>query len=282
MSKFIDMTGWKMWEHGIPDSRWTVVEVVKDIAQPNGKQIKMWKCICQCGVVKEVNGANLRGGKSKSCGCLSVEKAKNNTFKDVYSKKHGATGTRLYYEWTHIKARCYNINTYNYNDYGGRGIIMCDEWNMSFERFRDWALANGYADNLSIDRIDVNGNYEPSNCRWVTPKEQSNNRRNNIIVEINGEKKTLKQWCETYNKDYKRVHNRIKYSHWDVMDAIFSPKNSKKPTGKRVECDGVVFDSITECANNIRKNPRSVAAWLNGTRTMPKELVDRGLKFVVK
>lgn len=279
MSRFIDMTGWKMWEHGIPDSRWTVIEAAKDIVQPNGKQIKMWKCICRCGVVKEVNGTNLRSGNSKSCGCLSIEKSKNNTFGNSSFNRHGASGTRLYYEWTHIKARCYNINTRNYNDYGGRGIIMCDEWSHSFESFRDWALANGYTDELTIDRIDVNGNYEPSNCRWATNQEQANNKRNNIVVEIDGERKTLKQWCDIYNKDYVRVHSRIKYSHWDIMDAIFLPKNSKKPVGKSVECDGVVFDSIVECANNIGRNCSSVSAWLNGTRAMPKELVDRGLKF---
>ena len=282
MSRFVDMTGWKMWEHGIPDSRWTVIEAAKDVAQPNGKQIKMWRCICRCGVIKEVNGTNLRSGKSKSCGCLSVEKARNNTFGNSNFKKHGATGTRLYYEWTRIKARCYNNNTYNYGDYGGRGIIMCNEWNMSFERFRDWALANGYTDELSIDRIDVNGNYEPSNCRWATSKEQSNNRRNNIIVEINSEKKTLKQWCEIYDKDYKMVHNRIRRSGWNIMDAIFLPKGSKKLVGKQVECDGITFDSIAECANSIKRNYRSVSAWLNGARTMPKELADRGLKFVDK
>lgn len=279
MRKTIDMTGWKMWEHGISDSRWSVIGASKDVTQPNGKQIKMWKCICKCGKIKDVNGTNLRSGKSKSCGCLSAEVARSNTFPNGCNKKHGDAKTRLYYEWMHIKARCHNSNTYNYKDYGGRGIMICNEWDVSFESFRDWALSNGYTDELTIDRIDVNGNYEPSNCRWATPKEQSNNKRNNIMVEINGEKKTLKQWCEIYNKDYKIVHSRIKRFHWNVIDAIFLPKNLKKFAGKRVECDGVVFNSIAECANKIGKNCRSVSMWLNGTRKMPKELFDRGLKF---
>lgn len=214
MSKSIDMTGWKMNEHGIYDSRWTIVEAAPDLIRANGKHIKMWRCVCECGNYGIIDGVNLRSGASKSCGCLSRERAR----KTLY--KHGHAGERIYYEWTRMKARCYNKHTYNYCDYGGRGIAMCDEWRDSFESFLEWANSSGYKDNLSLDRIDVNGNYEPSNCRWATPKEQSNNRRNNIFIEIDGEKKTLKQWCEFYGVDYKLVHARIKYRGWNPVDAI--------------------------------------------------------------
>ena len=284
MSKFIDMTDWVMSQHGVVDSRWTVMARDKDMVQENGKHFIMWKCICQCGNIKTVYGSNLRSGKSKSCGCLSKEVAKTRDYKNVNRPvKHGGAKTRLYYEWTHIKARCYNQNTSNYDDYGGRGIIMCDDWNNSFESFRDWAIANGYNDNLTIDRIDVDGNYEPSNCRWATQKEQSNNRRNNIIVEINGEKKALKQWCEIYNKNYQRAHYRMRKLHWDATDAIFLPickAGTINKIGKRVMCDGIIFESIVSCAKNIERNSKSVAMWLNHTRKMPQEFIDRGLKFV--
>lgn len=94
---------------------------------------------------------------------------------------------------------------------GGRGIIMCDEWKNNFLSFKDWAMTNGYKEDLTIDRIDVNGNYEPDNCRWITNKEQQSNKRNNVIVEYNNEKMTLKQWSDRMKLDYKSVHYYYHY-----------------------------------------------------------------------
>lgn len=110
--------------------------------------------------------------------------------------KHGMRNTRIYNIWRSMNQRCSNPNTINYHRYGGRGIKVCDEWKNDFLAFADWALANGYADNLTIDRKDVNGNYEPSNCRWSTTKEQQNNKRSNRIVEWNGASHTLGEWSE--------------------------------------------------------------------------------------
>lgn len=267
------MTGWIMKEHGVKDSRWVVIEQSNDTIQPNGKHIKMWKCMCECGKIENVNGNSLRNGKSKSCGCLSIKKVTDRM------KKHGYTGTRLYYAWIHMKARCYNQHTENYKDYGGRGITICDEWCNSFEVFKEWALSHGYTDELTIDRVDVNGNYEPNNCRWATQKEQTNNKRNNTLFTYDGETKTLKQWCDYYGKNYKLVHNRINYCKWNFEEALFCNANQNPLTGKEVVCENQTFVSVAECARHYNVNSRTLNSWLCGERKMPKEWVEKKLAF---
>lgn len=133
----------------------------------SGKNYKYyWACQCNCGGVCTVESNNLKSGITKSCGC----------YREDFRKKHNLTRTRLYRIYRHIKERCFNPNSKSYKYYGSCGIVMCNEWKNDFMNFYNWAMSNGYDDKLSIDRIDVNGNYEPSNCRWVTMKEQCKNR----------------------------------------------------------------------------------------------------------
>jgi hypothetical protein len=178
----------------------------------NASRLQYWLCRCDCG--NEVVVAKPSLGKATfSCGCLGKERRL--TSKGNF--KHGGKHTLLYEKWKGIFARCNNKNNISYKNYGGRGIKICPEWH-DFASFRDWALANGYQDDLSIDRIDVNGNYEPLNCRWITIKEQSNNKRNNKFIDYNGERLTYTEWSRRLGH-HSLVGERIK-AGWDPIDAI--------------------------------------------------------------
>jgi hypothetical protein len=133
-------------------------------------------------------------GAVKTCGCSWSENGKKTiALAQAANNKYGhLANTRLYIIWGNIKQRCSDTNN---KDYGGRGISICQEWKDDFKTFYDWAIANGYSDNLTIDRIDVNGNYEPLNCRWATAREQANNTRKNVFITYKGETRTASQWA---------------------------------------------------------------------------------------
>lgn len=162
-----------------------------------GHTISWWYCTCECGKRVVVAKHSLTAGNVRSCGCL---KLKNNIDRCT---KHGSSKTRLYRIHSMMKDRCYNPNSSVYGYYGGRGICICDEWlgEHGFENFRVWAKNRGYAEELTIDRRDSDGNYEPANCRWIPFAEQATNKRNCHFVYYNGEIKTLSEWSRELRID---------------------------------------------------------------------------------
>lgn len=181
-----------------------------------------WLCRCDCGSeIIAITGA-LTSGQKKSCGCMTsklIIKA---------HEKHGKCYSKIYKVWGAIKFRCENPNCKEYKNYGGRGITVCPEWKENFQSFYDWAMENGYKDGLEIDRINNEGNYEPNNCEWTTRKEQQRNKRTNLIVEYNGEKKTLVEWSEEIGINYNTLFYRIKSKNWTVEEAFTTPIGARK------------------------------------------------------
>lgn len=139
--------------------------------------------------------------------------------------RHGGAGTRLYNIWKHMKQRTSNPNDKNYPDYGGRGIRVCDEWVNDFPAFKTWAIANGYTDALSIDRIDVNGNYEPSNCRWIPFSNQGGNKRNCNYLSAFGKTATVAEWSKETGIPAETIRSRINKLGWAAERAVTEGRN---------------------------------------------------------
>ena len=167
----------------------------------NKHKIATWFCECDCGGISIVPSGSLVCGFTKSCGCYGKEHPSH--------LKHGGRGTRLYEIWKGMNERCKTPSSCSYANYGGRGIRVCAEWG-DYAAFRDWSIANGYTDRLTIDRIDNDGNYEPSNCRWTTKKQQARNTSRTIYATIFGVKKPFIEWCEILGIDYKTAWQRVR------------------------------------------------------------------------
>lgn len=180
-----------------------------------------WNCICDCGKETIVSGSKLIRGITKSCGCLGrTVSRKRMTTNNGYSK------TRIYRIYIGIKRRCCNPNDKSYPYYGGRGIKICDEWLKDSKVFIEWAKSSGYNDNLSIDRIDVNGNYEPKNCRWVTAKSQANNRTNNLFITFKGKTMTAAEWCESKGWNRHIIPERLRKG-WSLEKSMTTPLRTR-------------------------------------------------------
>ena len=177
-----------------------------------------WLCQCICGNQTIVSTYHLKSGRIKSCGCMLKEIIKNRSI------THGCYNTRNYSIYNDIKKRCYNKNSKSYANYGGRGIKICDEWKDNYIAFRDWALANGYRDDLTIDRIDSNGNYCPENCRWIPKDEQARNKTTNIRTP---DGKCLAEYCRDHNLPYATIYKRLLLG-WSMEDALSKPLRNTK------------------------------------------------------
>ena len=169
------------------------LHVIRYVKQEGGN---VWECQCDCGNKAYVSSDKLKSGHTSSCGCK-------------VRKYDGESKTDLYMHYSIMKKRCHP-RYHGHKNYYDKGVIVCDEWACEdgYLNFRDWSLHNGYKEGLSLDRIDNDGIYEPCNCRWVTMKEQGNNRTTNVFIEYNGEIKTLKQWSEYFGLNYSTVKSR--------------------------------------------------------------------------
>lgn len=196
------------------------LEVLEKATPLNGHT--RWRCVCDCGKECIVHGTSLKAGTTISCGCFKRENAK-----ELYSTVR-QNDKNLYAVWNGIKQRCFNENNKSFHNYGGRGITMDSEWINNYEAFYNWAMDNGYKKGLQIDRIDNDGDYTPSNCRFVDNFIQANNKRNIALYTINGETKSLPQWCRIYNQDYFMVRQRVIKLGWTIEKALTTPKNNSK------------------------------------------------------
>lgn len=206
MKKYIDLTGQTF-------GRLTVLK-------RNGNdrdKTALWICECVCGNFVTVRSASLRSGKTRSCGCLAREQ----------STTHSMSKTRIYNTWAKMKSRCNNPNTRSYKDYGGRGILVCKEWNDNFASFYQWAITHGYDETLTIDRIDVNANYTPDNCRWISKSAQATNRRSNRYIEYNGERKTVTEWANDLDIPRQLLFGRLRRG-WSPKDVLTKPLDTTK------------------------------------------------------
>lgn len=209
MINFIDLTGQRF-------GRLVVIERIKN----DEKGYVQWLCQCDCGNKIKVFSNNLRKGNTKSCGCLRKDKAK-----EIFTK-HKKCNSRLYVVWRDMKRRCTNPHSKDFINYGARGIKVCKDWE-NFKIFEEWAIKNGYDEKAqkgkcTLDRINNNGNYQPNNCRWVTAKEQANNRKSNHYITINNKTHTIAQWAEIYQIKPYIITNRIR-RNWNEIDAVITP-----------------------------------------------------------
>lgn len=176
--------------------------IVDSYAFTNKHGKSMWNCQCDCGKAVVVAGAHLKSGHTASCGCYGAEAS------GIRTRTHGMRQTRLYRIWLGMKSRCTIPSVKCYKHYGGRGITICDSWMNDYQAFHDWAMASGYRDGLTIDRIDVDGNYCPENCKWATWKEQHRNTRKTVYIEMNGKRMPIADWADETGINLRTLYTR--------------------------------------------------------------------------
>jgi hypothetical protein len=243
--KFKDLTGMVF-------SRWTVIE--QGISK---NKTTYWKCQCSCGTFKYVESCSLRRGNSKSCGCFAVDEVK------ARNAKYGRHKHAVYDTWCGMKKRCLNESNKSFNDYGGRGIDLCQEWIDSFEAFFNHIGERPSAQH-SIDRIDNNKGYEPGNVRWATRIVQNNNKRSNIIIEFKGGTKTVAEWGRIFNINPSIIQKRLKRG-WSIEDTLTIKENEiniKTYPHRFIEYNGI-SKTLTEWSTYMGIKVTTIAERIN-------------------
>lgn len=198
-----------------------VVERAENHRTSGGYSKAQWLCRCDCGNTVIVLSDSLKSGNTSSCGCECRKGLEKRT-------THGKSHDRLYRIWQGMRNRCNLATNKYYKNYGGRGISVCTEWLDSFENFYEWAMSNGYKENLTLDRKDNNGNYEPSNCQWKDRFYQMNHMRRNHLITYDGKTQTLTEWAREVGMLPTTLDSRINRYHWSVKDALTVPVRERK------------------------------------------------------
>ena len=280
MPKFKDHTG----------ERFGILTAIKyEIRETKHGKVAYWYCKCDCGTEKWVSANNLTMGNAKSCGCKQYDtpQTKPNPLK--------RDNPRIYSIWTGMKTRCLNPNSERYMDYGGRGITICEEW-LEFDNFCLWSLENGYADGMTIDRIDNDMPYCPDNCRWTTIEEQNKNKRNLRMYTYNGETRHLAEWARVLNIDYQLLYDRLDLGmsfekavtytprRYERVPSITSEDDERTARNKRdyqrfiIKCDDSL--SETKIAKAIGIGLSSLQKWKNGKCHPTTEHMQKIIKYI--
>lgn len=251
-------------KNDLTGNRYERIVVLQRAENKNGRVAYL--CKCDCGKEFVTLAQHITRGFVKSCGCGNREKASQRMTK--MNTTHGHSGTRLYGIWQNMRSRCYNKHNPAYKSYGGRGIFICNEWN-NYLNFEEWAISTGYTDELTIDRINVNKEYSPKNCRWTTRKIQGNNKRTNFYITYHGETKTLAEWADILKMPYSKLKFRL-YQKWDIEKAFTNTNYGKK----KVQCveTGEIFESAVAAAQSVNVTQSAIANVCRGAHSKCKGL----------
>lgn len=265
-NKFIDRTGMRY-------GRLTVVKRAENKKIGNNTRT-MWECKCDCGNTVIVRSDSLNDGTTRSCGCLQRDwiKQLGQHVDECKLTRGGESRGRLFNIWYLMKYRCQNPKSKAFNNYGGRGITVCDEWSDNengYNAFKDWALNNGYFESACIDRIDNDAGYSPKNCRWVDDYIQANNKRNNRVYTIGEKTHTVADWCKIYNIDKRVVYSRL-YRKWNIEDALTIPVIERKEGRMDTQ---TLLDIIKLRANLVDGNP-TAGTIMNETISALERLIE--------
>lgn len=266
MPKKLDLTGYRV-------GRLTVVSFAGHRRTVSGTSIRFWLCECECGNTCLVSTDCLRKGVTRSCGCLKREKDKTNSNRLL----HGLSKTRPYKIWIDIKRRCKDCQRPSYQYYGGKGVKICQEWESDFMAFYKWAIANGYDDSLSIDRIDVNGDYCPENCRWVTNKIQANNTTRNRFITYDGRTQTLAQWADELGVSRTLISDRLDRLGWPVDMALSVSPGSETKSEKLLTL-GNETHNISTWSEILGINRKTITERIKAGLPIEKVLTPKGNK----